>query len=94
MKISIDIPESVAVELLITVHNRLTRPLSTEFRIAYHAVFESIADEFIKLHPIKADKIAEMRAELSELHQANTIITSKGYEVSVATQTQLREMFT
>lgn len=94
MKISIEIPESAAVELLISFHNRLTRSLSTEARTAYHAVFESIADELIKLHPTKADKIAEMRAELSELHQANIIVTSKGHEASVAAQTQLREMFT
>ncbi len=91
MRITIDLPENAAVELLLNFHSRLTNAsLSTECRAAFSAAFEAIADELVKLRPAKADKIAEFRAELAGLHQPNHILTRKGLEASNAAADQMR----
>ena len=93
MRIEIDLNDESAVELMLNFHNKLTNPsLSTDARAAFQAVFDQIADKLTQLRPNKADKINELRAELAELHQANHLLTRKGYQSSQAAEDQMRDI--
>ena len=94
MQITLDLPEAAATELMLQFHGRLTNPsLGTSARIAYDAVFNAIADQFVLLHPNKAEIINSYRSEIADLHQPGYFLTRKGLEASNEVSDKFRSLW-